>query len=121
MVAPDFNAMMADLLMIYGDTVNVYKHKGYDSEDEFWQDDQGWETTSTEHDGLIEESISQETLEQAGFEQDAETAIWFDNDAVETGDLVEHQETKWIVIQVDNFHVHNTLQRQIAGLRETNE
>lgn len=121
MVAPNFENMMADLLMVYGDSVEVFKHQGYGDEDDFWQEDEGWSSTSTSYEALIENAVSQETLQQAGFRKDAEAAAWFDTDAVETGDLVEHEGTKWLVIEVSDFHVHNELQRQIAGLRETNE
>ena len=112
--------MMADLLMTYGDEVTLYKHQGYSGGDDFWQEDQGWEEEGENYTVLIENELSEETLSQAGFSDEAEAAMWFDENVVEKGDKIKHIDNEFIAISVSNFHAAGEFARQIIGVRHHN-
>lgn len=117
MVTPHFSSMMADLLMTYGDTVTVYKHDGYGDEDDFWQDDQGWKAEGTEYTGLFENEPSETTLNQGGFADESDSAIWLEEEVVEKGDKLVHAGNEYVAISVSNFRANDEFVRQLIGVR----
>lgn len=115
----DFGYIMDMLGALFGDEFDVYFHDGYATgSDDFWHEDQDWDEDNPEtYKGLMEEQISEDTMQQAGFSDEAEAAVWFKEDIASEGDRVDYKGESYLVISSSNFRAGGNVERQLLGVR----
>lgn len=117
----DFDMVMGQLTNYFGDTVTVYKHSGYTSdEDDFWHEDEGWEEHGTEHEVLVEEEPSDTTQEMDGFVNEATSAIYAKEEIAYEGDKVDIYGREYVVVSDSTFRTKGKIGRQLLGIRAVN-
>ncbi|MFB6236934.1 MAG: hypothetical protein ABEH81_01050 [Halopenitus sp.] len=106
------------LLDFFSDEVTVYSHQGYDGgQDDFWQQDMGWELNGTIHEVLIEDEPSEETQNRGGFADEAESAIYARSEIAQQGDKIEVYGREYVVVSTSPFHTNGDMHRQLIGIR----
>ena len=106
------------LSSFFGNQATFYEPKE-DSHhgDEFWYEESGWEEQGESHQVLIEEELSEDTLQQAGFADEAEIAIWTRDEVAGEGWKMEWRGNDWVIISISDMNLDGGHIRRILGAR----
>lgn len=115
----ELKGTMEMLLGLFGDTITVYPHQGYNDDDgsDFWETDQGVSGSGTSYTAIVEDTPSQDTVESPGFVDEAEIAFYTETHVADEGDHIEYNNETWVVVSVSDLKTQDELDRCLIGAK----